>query len=183
MIDWTGLKLPISINDIRFKFEPPHIELLFFRNVELNLNIAQKFTRKIPLQRHTSIDDVVILTLVFIHPTNGIPTSCSTNQKKEMTTDLQQQSSVLFHTVSIRKNYAFGEDLTASFTVNNYQSTEDDCIGIFEADSPSNIPLVSKSLLPFLTRIDLKIDFMYDATTFELRYLNKDKEVCSIVQY
>ena len=93
-----------------------------------------------------------------------------------MTTDLQQ-SSVLFHAVSIKRNYAFGEDLTASFTVNNYQTSEDDCIGIFEVDSTSNVPLVSKALLPSLTTINLKIDFVYDASIFELRYLNKDKEV------
>ena len=99
-----------------------------------------------------------------------------------MGTDLQQ-SAVVFHELNIKKNYAFGEDILASFTFNNYQHSVDDFIGVFDnkAEDTCHEPFVSKKIsslsedLP--TTVGLKIDFVLDGGAFELRYVGKDNQV------
>ena len=99
-----------------------------------------------------------------------------------------RQSSVVFHAVSIKKNSAYGDDVHAAFTCNNYQPSGDDFVGVFntESDSCHDVPFVYKtisSLLPEVhsttaTTVSLKLDFVMEGCVFELRFVTADKLVC-----
>jgi len=90
------------------------------------------------------------------------------------------QSSVVFHTVSIKKNHSYGDDIHAAFTCNNYQPSGDDFVGVFdtESDSCNDVPFVCKSISSSdPSTVSLKIDFVLEDSLFELRYVSAEKQV------
>ena len=95
------------------------------------------------------------------------------------------QSSVVFHSVCIKKNSSHGDDVDAEFTCNNYQPSSGDLIGIFDtgSDNSHDTPFVSKSISSLKTEgnlptsVSLKIDFGLENGVFELRYIGAEKQV------